>query len=423
MGKVFTHILVFLVCLTVAFSCKPTSTVRKNEQLYKQNNIDIEVNYVICHENDSVSRLYYSINNSELTYKKAQEDSLFTAELHLFYKISADANAKQFLDTATVVIKDRQKAVAKGRITGSRLFKATEGSKLFMELELKDINRKALNNSQLYCNKLSKLGSQNYLLKLTDSSVVYTSYIKQGSTIAFKNKRVNNQKAYVQYAALEQKLPPPPFSVKEIPASVVKFDSAFSLNRSSNDWFSLNIEKQGCYFMSVDSMSKQGCALYSFDESFPRVTSHTQMIESIRYITTKDEYDELMEAQDKQQAIEKFWIGIGGNMDRARGLIKKYYGRVQDANTQFSSDKEGWRTDRGMIYVIFGSPAYVYQTEAVETWVYGEIGTPNALRFEFKHVNSQFSDNAFELERNVFFKDPWYLAVDAWREGRVYLDN
>lgn len=418
----FSYIIFFIV-LRIIFSCKPTSTIRKNEQLYKQNNIDIDVNYVICHENDSMSRLYYSINNGELTYKKAQEDSFFTAELHLFYKISANANAKQFMDTATVIIKDRQRTVVKGNITGSRLFKAREGSKLFMELELKDVNRKALNNSQLYCNKQTKLNSQNYLLKLADSSIIYTSYIKQGSTVAFKNKRVNNQNAYVHYLEFEQKLPLPPFSVKEIPQSSVKFDSIFSLNRSSSDWFGLNIERQGCYFMSVDSMSKQGCALYSFDENFPKVSSHSQMIESIRYITTRDEYDILIEAKDKQQAIEKFWIGIGGNMDRARGLIKKYYGRVQEANTQFSSDKEGWRTDRGMIYIIFGSPAYVYQTEAMETWVYGEVGTPNALRFEFKHVNSQFSDNVFELERNVFFKDPWYLAVDAWREGRVYLDN
>ncbi|HEY1040928.1 MAG TPA: hypothetical protein VGF30_16050, partial [Bacteroidia bacterium] len=61
-------------------SCKQTSTVRKNEQLYKQNNIDIEVNYVISHENDSMSRLYYAIDNSELTYKRMGEDSFYTAE-------------------------------------------------------------------------------------------------------------------------------------------------------------------------------------------------------------------------------------------------------------------------------------------------------------------------------------------------------
>ncbi|HEY1040151.1 MAG TPA: GWxTD domain-containing protein, partial [Bacteroidia bacterium] len=333
------------------------------------------------------------------------------------------ANAKQPIDTVTTIIKDRQIKVAKGVITGSKLFRVADGSKLYVEMQLRDINRKAYNNSQLIINKQSKLNAQNYILKNTDSTIVYTSYVSPVKTLGFKNKRLNNQRAFVRYATVDQKLPPPPFSITNAAVKQTTFDSTYTVYRQSNDWFSMDVTMQGLYFLTADSLSDQGCTLYSFDESFPKVTSHKQMIESIRYITTKDEYTSLMESTDKQQAIESFWIGIGGNMDRARGLIKKYYGRVQDANLKFSSDKEGWRTDRGMIYVIFGPPEYVYQTEAMEIWAYGGTGAPGSLRFEFKRVNSQFTDNAFELDRNTFYKDPWYLAVDAWREGRIYLDN
>lgn len=422
-GKKMRCLFPYLIVFSLLLSCKQTSTVRKNEQLYKQNNIDIEVNYVISHENDSMSRLYYAIDNSELTYKRMGEDSFYTAELYLFTKISTDANAKQPIDTVTTIIKDRQIKVAKGVITGSKLFRVADGSKLYVEMQLRDINRKAYNNSQLIINKQSKLNAQNYILKNTDSTIVYTSYVSPVKTLGFKNKRLNNQRAFVRYATVDQKLPPPPFSITNAAVKQTTFDSTYTVYRQSNDWFSMDVTMQGLYFLTADSLSDQGCTLYSFDESFPKVTSHKQMIESIRYITTKDEYTSLMESTDKQQAIESFWIGIGGNMDRARGLIKKYYGRVQDANLKFSSDKEGWRTDRGMIYVIFGPPEYVYQTEAMEIWAYGGTGAPGSLRFEFKRVNSQFTDNAFELDRNTFYKDPWYLAVDAWREGRIYLDN
>ena len=49
---------------------------------------------------------------------------------------------------------------------------------------------------------------------------------------------------------------------------------------------------------------------------------------------------------------------IGSNHDksleRAKELIKNYYGRLQHANLFFTSYLEGWKTDRGMIFMIFG---------------------------------------------------------------------
>jgi GWxTD domain-containing protein len=378
---------------------------------------------VICHENDSVSRLYYTIDNKELVYKKNPDDSLFTAELRLFYKLQLSVSSKQFSDTSTLVIKDRQAVVKKGMITGSKTICVYQGTKAYLELELRDINRKAYNKSELAINKLSRLNAQNYLLKNTDSSLIYSSYINGARTIVLSNQRIANRVLYVHYKQTDNLLPPPPFSLKEIPPLNIRYDTVFALNKTMDNWFVLNMDKQGIYFLSADSSDKNGCTIYGVNEDFPKVTSHYQMIESIRFITSKEEYSDLVSATNKQEAIEKFWIGIGGNRDRAKSLIKKYYGRVQDANTKFSSWKEGWRTDRGMIYIIFGPPQYVYQSEGQEIWTYGNTGSPGALRFEFNRINNMYSDNDYLMSRDTYFKDPWYLAVDAWREGRVYMDN
>ena len=103
--------------------------------------------------------------------------------------------------------------------------------------------------------------------------------------------------------------------------------------------------------------------------------------------------------------------------------MKKYYTRVQDANIIFSSFKEGWKTDRGMMYIVLGPPNKVSKTKFQEIWTYGELNNRNSITFSFVKVINPFTDNDYYLLRNEMLKDIWYQAVDAWRQGKVYLDN
>ena len=150
--------------------------------------------------------------------------------------------------------------------------------------------------------------------------------------------------------------------------------------------------------------------------------SHAQMIAASRFIMNKEEYQKLVDAPDKQTAIESFWMGLAGNGDRAKELIKRYYNRVQDANTFFSSHMEGWKTDMGMIYIIYGTPAKTYKTNNMETWEYNIQNAP-PLTFRFEKINNPFSENRYKLQRSPQYKDPWTIAVSSWREGRVYLED
>jgi GWxTD domain-containing protein len=138
---------------------------------------------------------------------------------------------------------------------------------------------------------------------------------------------------------------------------------------------------------------------------------------------SKEEFESCKQAPDKKAAIDKFWLTIGGSNERARELLKRYYGRVKEANKYFSSYTQGWKTDRGMIFIIYGHPTNNYRTSGAEVWVYGTEGSPSAQRFVFKKTQNPFSDNDFVLERSQFYKDSWYYAVDYWRQGHVYLDN
>ncbi|HEX7413258.1 MAG TPA: GWxTD domain-containing protein, partial [Bacteroidia bacterium] len=224
--------------------------------------------------------------------------------------------------------------------------------------------------------------------------------------------------------ANDYSLPPPPFSQREPSPYPSIPDSSFYVKSYDGHSIPLQVAKQGVYFIRLDSASNtSGCTIMGVEQNFPKVLSHIQMIAATRFILSKEEYQKLMSASDKQAAIDKFWLDLAGNKERARELIKCYYNRVQDANSFFTSHIEGWKTDMGMVYIIFGAPNKTYKTQQMETWVYGNEGTPNSVTFRFEKINNLFSDTNFKLIRNASYKDPWYIAVNNWRDGHVYLDT
>ncbi|HRR93724.1 MAG TPA: GWxTD domain-containing protein, partial [Bacteroidales bacterium] len=125
----------------------------------------------------------------------------------------------------------------------------------------------------------------------------------------------------------------------------------------------------------------------------------------------------------------------GGNVEKARELIRIYYTRTLFANYYFTSWKEGWRTDRGMIYIIYGPPDKLYKSNEAETWGYRKPSVQSKwgprysvkedyLFFTFKKRENIFTDNDFYLSRSETTVTYWDKAVQSWRKGIVFrLDN
>ena len=177
------------------------------------------------------------------------------------------------------------------------------------------------------------------------------------------------------------------------------------------------------YHLQTNDTSKDGVTFYVYESSFPKIKDAEQMILATRFIMAKQEFENCMNSIDKKASIDKFWTSIAGSKERAIELLKKYYGRIQEANKLFSSYQEGWKTDRGMIYVVFGAPNSVTKLVKGEVWTYGELDNQKSTIFAFSKVVNPFTGNDFSLERSESLKLPWYQAVDAWRQGRIYLDN
>ncbi len=106
-------------------------------------------------------------------------------------------------------------------------------------------------------------------------------------------------------------------------------------------------------------------------------------INQLEYLATSNELDSLKDvssSEEKKKRFEQFWKRRDPSPTTERNeAMEQYYGRVAFANQNFSHFMDGWKTDRGMIYIMFGTPSRVdrhpFDTDAkpYEAWFYDEL--------------------------------------------------
>lgn len=157
------------------------------------------------------------------------------------------------------------------------------------------------------------------------------------------------------------------------------------------------------------------------NELFPRVTTLRRMLEPLVYLATEKEYREIKGATTEEEMraqFEKFWLHLGETPERSANLIKQYYTRVEEANLLYSAYKEGWKTDRGMIHVIFGPPSTIEKGNRQVIWSY-----PSGYAFLFGLLTLTRADEPFEnwmLVRTAMYENAWAKEVDRWRRGQSF---
>lgn len=105
-------------------------------------------------------------------------------------------------------------------------------------------------------------------------------------------------------------------------------------------------------------------------------------IEQLRYIAKGSEIKRIKKLQgdEKLAAFFEFWKKYDPSPGTEENeLMDEYYRRVEFANQNFSTFLEGWRTDRGMVYILLGPPNEVERhpfesgTKPYEIWMYYSI--------------------------------------------------
>ena len=103
-------------------------------------------------------------------------------------------------------------------------------------------------------------------------------------------------------------------------------------------------------------------------------------ISQLIYIATPSELGYIKDASDQKEKIKRyleFWKKKDPTPNTEENeIFNEYYRRVAYANANFSQYVEGWRSDRGMVFILLGSPDNVdrhpfdLESKPYEVWYY-----------------------------------------------------
>ncbi|MBX3043860.1 MAG: GWxTD domain-containing protein [Candidatus Kapabacteria bacterium] len=97
-------------------------------------------------------------------------------------------------------------------------------------------------------------------------------------------------------------------------------------------------------------------------------------VRQLRYVAFGSDIDFINEATttgEKQKRFEAFWKKLDPSPGTDRNeAFEDYYSRIDYANRAFKSFQDGWLTDKGMVYIIFGPP---YSTDRQNNFNDGRI--------------------------------------------------
>lgn len=388
--------------------------------MYRKELSTIKPEYMVYHVSDTTSQLYFKVATSDLTYAQVRDVGPREAAVAFRYRVYDSYESGTILDSATVVLGGLHQGEAEEHLIGDIRFKARSDSDYLLEIIAKDVYRKRSFTEYIPIRKSNLLSRQNFLLTNTATGLpAFSPYLGPDESLGIQHRSPRKVPINVRYYNRQFTLAAPPFSMYSPKLFQYEADSLFALEPNEDGW-QFTPPREGFYHLLMNEESKTGLSLFSFGKNFPALKAMDELIEPLRFITSKKEFMDIEDAGNQKAALDAFWLDNTVNPERAKELIKQFYTRVENANIYFSTHKPGWKTDRGMVYMIFGAPNVTYRSSGSESWIYGEENNFMSLTFNFSRVNNPFSENDYLLNRSPVYKNAWYRAVDSWRQGRVF---
>jgi GWxTD domain-containing protein len=429
---IFISILVYIS----AVSCKTAEVAFDSKDVsYLYNPIKNSINprYNIINPADDQSILSVKFFASELLFTEANPQVTPSAMILVTVKLFDINQGRMLADTAQynlTIIKE----VGKKEYIYSIPLKVKPGTEYLAEVKILDRLRAKVIQSFIPFNTLSDKSRYNFRVQgHFQKNELFNPVIRVDEFINLVYLKGPADSLFISYYKPYRVNPDPPSMV--LPEKTIDYGPDTIVAIQYSDTLPIMFPKTGIYLCRVDRESEEGYTLFNFGATFPELTSPEVMMEPLGYLASEAEMNDMLTSPKPKVALDEFWIECGGNVEKARELIRIYYTRVLYANYYFTSYKEGWRTERGMIYIIYGPPDKVYKTSEGESWGYRKSEVKSSwgsrytvkedyLFFNFKKKQSIFTDNDYYLSRSESNITFWDRAVQNWRKGIVFrLDN
>lgn len=405
------YIIILLLLITACHGLNKLSLYNLSNQ-YSNTNFTV-LDAVAFNNGSEAARVYVSVQMADMVTSSAENSGTSFRKAGIKYTLFESYESKQIIDSATIIITDSTLYIFDTIIAIDIQY--PEERKYILKLELTDLNRVDVVSNYLFLDNLSPLSRDNYLLRDADGDLLFRNMTAEDESFFMQLSDTFAHQVFVRYYDREFPLALPPFLEETETFFDYRADSVFTIAANKGETGVMQLQEEGFYHIQTDSNQRGGYTLFRFHKGFPEIITTEQMLQPLRYITTKSEFDEMRNADDVKLAVDNFWLDNAGNASRARAMIHKYYSRVVDANNYFTSYHEGWKTDRGLIYIVYGPPKIVYRGKDIEEWLYGEKGNNNSIRLQFVKVGNPFSENDYSLVKSPSYKEKWYNIVNTWR--------
>lgn len=298
-------------------------------------------------------------------------------------------------------------------------FKAELGKRYQLRIVTRDLLRHDFNLHFVDVDKTSEFSQQSFKITNQNNIPFFGNILPPGTVYRIEHRNTSFEYLYVDYFKNDVPMPSPIFATTNKEYLYSKPDSVYMIEYSPDMFLSFSYE--GLYFFRFDTNQPGGLTIVNFGKDFPKIKNPEEMIEPLAYITNTADYKKLLASENKKLTVDNFWLESSGSTGRAREMIRIYYNRVYFTNYYFSNTVPGWKTDRGMIYIVYGPPNNMQKTPNSETWIYYMKGNSNSIEFNFKYKPNSYSLDNYVLTRSESHDWHWREAVNAWRGGEIFL--
>ncbi len=406
--------------LLVSGSIPKNSLIFKKDEDNSQANVSIEIEIRNNDANKSESfsypvKLNRSLNTSGFnddTYLFNKEFNVSPGNYSVIVSATDQATGKTTLRTDDVKLPNLKEDVT--NITDIRIFaKAEELNNNFFPVTTYDVSLAADSikfEFQFFNSMPDPVTLKARLIKFRSDSSYSTpmSFVNRSSS-SIKYKGIDYRNFEVIQSTQRQLNQPGnvtiEFAFENLPRGNYRFEVSPNLN-----------DKETLYKARDFSIKSN---------NYPSVKSAEELAAPLIYLMSDKEYEKLMTIENSDSlkaAIDRFWLSNIQNSALARNIISLYYQRVEEANKLFSNFKEGWKTDRGMVYILLGPPLYQNRSLNEIQWSYNYNSSLPEYTFYFKRSKSKSDFYPFEhyiLQRDNTYFQIEYRVKELWLSGNI----
>lgn len=374
----------------------------------------------VYHHSDNASLLLVKLFPDELLFNQANPTGEFMSKVTVQVRAYEIFEKKpELTDSVTYSYNIKQENVGRRFISQIPL-KLESGKRYQLRVVTRDILRGDFNLRFIEVDKTNQYSEQNFNLMNNQGIPYFNKVMHAGMVYKIQHRKPAGDKLFIYYYKNRTPIPKPIIATASLDRIYrSQPDSIYIIDYSSDLMMSFSYE--GLYYFRFDTNQPGGLMITNFGNNFPKIKESEELIEPLAYIATSADHNKLKQEENKKLASDNFWLKVGGTTGRAREMIRIFYNRVYFSNYYFSNTAPGWKTDRGMVYIVYGPPQNMEKTPNSETWIYYMKGAGNTINFTFDYQPYSFNLEHFVLRRSESHEWHWTEAVNAWRNGEIFL--